>query len=301
MKVVIIVFSPTGNTLKVGNMLRETLMSRGAEVQLIDIARNKKVFRRQKIKEYLKETIEDHDVLCIGGPVYAHHLHYNVKNIIKSLPSPGNGWGRLAVPFITYGSINSGIALSEAAKLLKKSGRITVAGMKVNSCHCFTGMKEVKIEINKGMPGEEAIPLIEELVDRIVELEKIDHEKCKDISQKLGYQSRKGKIKASLIFRERFFQHCIYPKLTFDPDKCKKCGNCAKVCPVQCIEMTENGPTILNDKSPCIHCVSCILNCKYDAISFDADWAKWNKLIIKAAKGEGPLASNEVPKSAVYQ
>jgi Fe-S-cluster-containing hydrogenase component 2/flavodoxin len=300
MKVVIIVFSPTGNTLKVGNMLRETLMSRGAVVQLIDIARNKKVFRKGRIKEYIKETIEDHDVLCIGGPVYAHHLHYNVKDIIKSLPSPGNGWGRFAIPFVTYGRINSGIALSEAAKLLKRSGRITVAGMKVNSCHCFTKMKEIKIKINEGMPGEEAIPLIEELADRIVKLEKVDHEKCIDISQKLGYQSRKGKIKANLIFREKLFQRIIYPKLTFDPDKCKKCGMCAKVCPVQCIEMTEDGPVISKDKPSCIHCVSCILNCKYDAISFDVNWTKWNKLIIKAAKGEGPLASNEEPKSVVY-
>jgi NAD-dependent dihydropyrimidine dehydrogenase PreA subunit len=162
-------------------------------------------------------------------------------------------------------------------------------------------MKEVKIEINEGMPGEEAIPLIEELVHRIVKLEKIDHKKCIDISQKLSYQSCKGKIKANLIFREKCFQRYIYPKLIFDLDKCKKCGKCEKVCPIQCIEMTENGPIISKDKSPCIHCASCVLNCKFDAISFDADWEKWNKLILEAAKGEGPLASNEEPKSVVYQ
>lgn len=72
------------------------------------------------------------------------------------------------------------------------------------------------------------------------------------------------------------------------------------LCPVQCIEMTENGPIILNDRSPCIHCVSCILNCKFDAISFDVDWERWNKLITKAARGEGLLPSNEEPKSVVY-
>ena len=300
MLVAIVVFSPTGNTLKIGKMLEENLLKKNVKVQLVDITRNKALFGDRNYKSYLKELVQKHDLLCIGSPVYAHHLHYNVKKIIKSLPKPGNGWGRLAIPFVTYGRINSGIALSEAAKLLKKSGRINVAGMKVNSCHCFTKMKEVKIKINVGMPGKEAIPLIEELVDRIIKLKKINNNKYIDISKKLSYQSRKGKIKANLIFKEKFFQRYIYPKLIFDLDKCRKCGKCIKVCPVQCIEMTKNGPMISKDKLPCIHCSSCILNCKFDAISFDANWEKWNKIIAKAARGLGPLPSNEVPKSAVY-
>ena len=300
MLVAIVVFSPTGNTLKVGKMLEECLLRKNVKVQLVDITRNKELFGKRNYKSYLKKLVQKHDLLCIGSPVYAHHLHYNVKEIIKSLPRPGNGWGELAIPFVTYGKINSGIALSEAAKLLKKSGRINVAGMKVNSCHCFTKMKEVKIKINEGMPGEEAIPLIEELVNRIIKFEKNKNNGHIDISKKLRYQSYRCKIKANLIFREKFFQRLIYPKIIFDLDKCKACGKCINVCPVQCIEMTKNGPMISKDRLSCIHCSSCIQNCKFDAISFDADWEKWNKLIAKAAKGLGPLPSNEVPRSAVY-
>ena len=300
MLVAIVVFSPTGNTLKVGKMLKECLEKNNIKAQLVDITRNKEIFKEQNFKNGLEKLVQEHDLLCIGSPVYAHHLPYTIKEIIRALPEPRNGWGRLAIPFVTYGKINSGIALHEAAKLLTRSGRTIVAGMKVNSCHCFTKMKEVKITINEGMPGEEAIPVIEELVSRIIKLEKTNNNKCIDVSKELSYQSYKCKIKANLIFREKLFQHYIYPKLIFDLDKCKRCGKCVKVCPVQCIEMTKNGPMISKDKSSCIHCSSCILNCKFDAISFDADWEKWNKLIAKAANGHGLLPSNEVPRSAVY-
>ena len=130
-------------------------------------------------------------------------MHYNVKNIIKALPHPKSGWGKLAVPFVTYGGINSGIALQEGAKLLKKSGRIIVAGMKVNSSHCLSKLKQIKRTVNEGMPGDEALPLIEDLACRIKEFENKKPEDCADITHKLAYQSPKVKIKAHIIFREK--------------------------------------------------------------------------------------------------
>ncbi|WP_455391882.1 EFR1 family ferrodoxin [[Eubacterium] cellulosolvens] len=300
MLVAIIVFSPTGNTLKVGKMLEKSLLARNAKVQLIDITRDRKLFHERDVKSYLEENIKEHDVLCIGSPVYAHHLHYNVKKLIKSLPPVGNGWGKFSIPFVTYGGINSGIALHEGAKLLKRSGRTNIAGMKINSCHWFTKMKQVKIKINENLPGDEVLPLIEDLVDRIVNLKNVKLENCIDVTKEFIYQTFGNRIKAHLIFREKFWQRHLYPKLIFDYNKCRKCGKCVKVCPVQCIEMTKNGPVIPKNHPSCIHCVSCILNCKFDAICFNVNWSKWNKIITKASKGLGFLASNESPKSAVF-
>ena len=125
-------------------------------------------------------------------------------------------------------------------------------------------------------------------------------ETFRDASQELDYQSRKVKIKSKLIFRERFWQRHLYPKLIFHRDRCTGCGLCAKICSVQRIEMNANGPTIPEGNPACIHCARCVSSCPVDAIDFDADWAKWNRLLSKAAAGRGPLASNEFPKSAVY-
>ena len=300
MKVIIIVFSPSGNTLKVGKLLRESLLAKKAEVQLLNITRNEEIFVKRNIKQYLKDTIEPHDVLCVGSPVYAHHLHYNLQNIIKCLPKPGNGWGRLAIPFITWGGINSGVSLQEAANLLKKTGRIVVSGMKINSSHCLSKLRQISKKVNEGMPGDEALPLIEDLATRIIKLGDGKALEYPDASQELDYQNRKVKIKSKLIFRERFWQRHLYPKLIFHHEKCTGCGLCAKICSVQRIEMNGEGPTIPKGNPECIHCARCVSCCPVGAIDFDADWTKWNRLLSKAAAGHGPLPSNEFPKSAVY-
>ena len=172
--------------------------------------------------------------------------------------------------------------------------------MKVNSCHCMTRLRKIKRKINEGMPGDEAIPLIKDLVEIIVKHEDVAPNKAMDISKELRYQSLGGRIKAHLIFRERFWQRHVFPKLTFDTTRCVKCGNCAKVCPVQRIEMTVDGPTVPKGNPDCVHCASCIRSCPAEAIDFDADWERWNKLLAKAADGLGPIPSNELPKSAVY-
>jgi len=280
-------------------MLEKSLLDRDMEVQLIDITRNK-AFSEKNLEGYLKKEVKAHDLICVGSPVYAHHLHYNVKKIIRSLPRPGNGWGGLAVPFITYAGINSGVALYEAAKLLKKSGRTVVSGMKINSAHSLTKLKQITTKINKGMPGNEALPIIEALTERVGKCANINKNDYPDIINKLNYQSLKVRIKAFLIFREKFWQRYMYPTLVYNSDICINCGKCARICPVQRIEINGKGPEILNGSLECIHCASCITTCPSMAIDFKADWIKWNKLISKAAKGEGPLCSNENPKSEVY-
>jgi len=178
MKVAIVVFSPTGNTLKVAEMLENDLKGNGNSVQLLDITRNRKMFREKRHKECLDENVEAHDILLIGAPVYAHHLHYNMLDVIKSLPKADGKWSKLAVPFLTYGGISSGIALYEAAKTLRKTGRIVVSGMKINAFHAMSRI--LSTQQNRGMPGGEAIPLIQELTRRITDM---SANTCRDITK----------------------------------------------------------------------------------------------------------------------
>ncbi|MFX1326762.1 MAG: EFR1 family ferrodoxin [Promethearchaeota archaeon] len=299
MKVAIIVFSPTGNTFKVGQMLEERLISKHIDVQLYNFTGNDLFSSKKNLKSYLKEHIKEHDLLCIGSPVYAHHLHYNVKNIIKALPKPKKGWAKLAVPFVTYGAINSGVALYEAAKLLTRSGRLTILGMKINAFHCMTALPQIKIKINKGMPGVESLPFVKELADKITQFDFGVIDKSKDITKKLNYQKLKNRMKAKIIFKEKFWHKHLYPKLNFNHDKCQKCEQCIDICPVNCIKMTDNGPILLS-KPSCIHCAACILNCPFNAIEVNTNWVRLNNMLENAINGRGPLVSNENPKSLVY-
>jgi ferredoxin len=50
-----------------------------------------------------------------------------------------------------------------------------------------------------------------------------------------------------------------------DRDKCKLCGLCSKVCPVNAIAWQKKAYPVL-DKEACIRCKSCIRACKFKAI-----------------------------------
>ncbi|MBW2519296.1 MAG: 4Fe-4S binding protein, partial [Deltaproteobacteria bacterium] len=48
-------------------------------------------------------------------------------------------------------------------------------------------------------------------------------------------------------------------------DKCKKCGLCPKVCPVDCIAW-EKGQVAVIDRDKCTECTSCYDACRFMAI-----------------------------------
>jgi len=298
MKVSIVVFSPSGNTLKVGSMLEKQLSMRGAEVQLVDATGNKTLFRERDPSRFLAENVGPHDMLCIGGPVYAHHMHYNVLDLIKALPRPGNGWGKYAVPFVTYGTVSSGVALEDAAKMLRRTGRSPVFAMKVDAYHCYG--KLFPTDVNAGMPGDEAIPFVEDLSDRIMRLRSNQGVESPDVTRDLRYLGFADRAKAKMLIREGLFQRHIYPCLSFDTDQCVQCGRCTEVCPVLRIELNETGPYVPTGAPPCIHCGSCIAACPSNAITFKTNMERWGELVHKALSGDCVLASNESPKSAVY-
>lgn len=298
MKVAILVFSPGGHTRMVAEAIKEKMEGRGMRVQVVDVTRCNIYNDSDHIREYLAKSVEQHDVLMIGAPVYAHHFHYNALKLIDALPEPAEGWGRLSIPFVTYGSISSGVSLYEAGQHLKRTGRRNISGLKIESYHVMSRLLSVKV--CEGKPGKEIEPLIDVLAENISKIDISKTDELKDISARLNYQKLKGRIKAYTIFREKLFQEKVYPKLLLDREKCIGCGKCTRMCPVQRLS-TEDGKVAFRQEGPaCIHCGECIAACRLSAISFDADLDKWNNMFAKASAGEGPMPSNENPKSELY-
>lgn len=297
MKVAILVFSPSGNTLKAAKMLETKLIGKGIEVQTVDATRRDIYPDRNKAAVFLQNEVKEHDVLLVGGPVYAHHMHYNVLSLIGALPRPGEGWGALAIPFVTYGAISSGVALYEAGRHLKRTGRKVVMGMKAEAFHCMSKLLATKI--NEGKPGEEIAGLIDEMAERIAALDVGNPQSVKDITSRLNYQKAACILKANIIFREKLWQKRFYPKLDLIPEECSGCGECAKACPVQRLAVGANGRIAEINGAQCIHCGECIAACRNGVIGFKADLEKWNEMFREASEGHGPMPSNEKPRSAV--
>jgi protein-L-isoaspartate O-methyltransferase/flavodoxin/Pyruvate/2-oxoacid:ferredoxin oxidoreductase delta subunit len=293
MKIAIIQFSPSGNTSKVAEMLKNELKQRNQEVQLIDITHEKQFFVEKDAQNFLLEKVKQHDVLLIGSPVYAHHLQYHVKDLIKVLPKPNEIWGKYAIPFVTYGGLTSGIALKEAAELLKKSGRIIHAGMKVSASHRMTRafMSE---EFNKNKLLDNNMSQIIELVNRIMQLNHNKVAKCN--AKSLDYNGLVSTLKANIIFKEKLWHEKRYPKICIDHKICTNCGKCAINCPV--MHLIKKDTTInINDESPCIHCLNCVTDCPNKAIKLVGDLEKGRAFMSKMISKKG---NKEMPETAVY-
>ncbi len=60
-----------------------------------------------------------------------------------------------------------------------------------------------------------------------------------------------------------------YQELIFfdiDPKRCKGCSKCSRICPVHAITGVIKQPFIINHEL-CIKCGTCMMNCKFGAIS----------------------------------
>jgi uncharacterized protein (DUF362 family)/Pyruvate/2-oxoacid:ferredoxin oxidoreductase delta subunit len=66
-------------------------------------------------------------------------------------------------------------------------------------------------------------------------------------------------------------------KPCFDFETCKGCGQCARGCPPQAIEMVDGKPVMNLDK--CIRCFCCHELCNYNAVEIKRPW--WLRLLLR--------------------
>lgn len=270
----IVYCSPNGSTRHVARVMAKHLMKLGLSVTEFDLGREDD---RQRIAAAIQEIAQPF-CLWVGSPVYVDHMVPPVEYFLSSLPGMRQAF---AVPFITWGAVNSGVALYEMGQKLEEKGFTVLGAAKVAAVH--SSMWKSDQPLGAGRPDSDDDEMVQELV-RLIQ-EKIATPEAKALPlESLNYQPLKIQQEA----REKSIAKAkeIYPELAADDDKCSQCGECAQLCPAGAITMNPY-PQFGED---CFLCLKCMRECPEDAIPFDTSAMEQRIRSMAAVVRETPLS-----------
>jgi len=235
MKISIVYFSGTGNTKAIAQAYEKTLVNAGHLVTIDSI-------------ESLKK-IEAHDLLIIGGPIYAGNMPDELINWVrKNIPSV-SGDKKAIVYSTSAGLLNAHGTKSIGKKLAKK-------GYQVVSAPTFEMPRNFYIDKYSPTPEETQKQQFENAAQLIVDsLSKINLHDPIDT---------KGSVIMIDILADvfRIMAKSMGKNFHID-DTCIGCGKCEANCPKHNINFSDK----TYDKK-CILCTRCIHNCPVNAISY---------------------------------
>jgi len=244
--------SPAGTTRQTAEIIAREAEKKGQSVKLQDLA------VREADGGQISEKISPGDLLFVGSPVYAGQPVPRAMEFLSTLP---NAPGAFAVPFVTYGGVNSGRALYDMAKIMHSKSLQVLGGIKVLAVHSLLWQSDDPI--GKGHPDTDDAAKIQEFV-RVI-LEKKEAEQPTTLSpEALDY---KGEMTENPAEESRLegLKSKVLP-LELDMEACTQCGFCDDACPVANIALTPY-PEFDNR---CILCFSCLRSCEEDAINCKA-------------------------------
>ncbi len=236
MKVILYVFSGTGNTLKVAALYKKYM---NADVTVYRISEKSGKF----------PSPEEYDLVGVGYPIHAFSAPEPVINFCKKLPAVAY---RRAFVFKTSGEglhLNDGSS-QKCIKILKKKGydvtleRHIVMPYNMIYRHSDAMAKQMWIY---------AKALVKLSCN---ELESFKRENVKEPFYKTFFIP-------PLNWIESKFAHFHGPMFKVDTNKCIDCGKCAGVCPENNIEKID-GKYKFGHK--CVLCMGCSFGCPVDAI-----------------------------------
>ena len=134
---------------------------------------------------------------------------------------------------------------------------------------CREGTKQMLLMLNKITSGEgtlEDLDTLEELALMVKEMSLCG----------LGQTAPNPVLTTLRYFRDEYEAHIVEKRCPagacsallryiIDPERCRRCGLCAKACPVSCISGDRQTPYVI-DQDKCIKCGACYEKCPFDAI-----------------------------------
>ena len=253
------IFSQTGNTLKVGVAISQGLASGGVEVEQVNF------LHRHRWKP------DNADIIGIGSPVFENRP---AEIVTKYLDDGGFDFtGKKAFVFITSGG-SPAKSLWHLAQAVNRTGAAVVCGLQCRGRSSFPtlfGLFPERPEINELATAEQFGRATANNLKR-GEILAANH---------LINRHRGGFIYDKLGPLVNYIKKKSTPLPISDQSKCTLCGNCVYECPTKSITLKDK--TIVFSKT-CIVCYRCWHVCPNNAITIN--FSPGNGLMERILYGE---------------
>ena len=287
MKVVFLVFSPSGHTLLTAQNFMNMLENKGVSCDMINITKNDNYIQKEDITHTLYSDIGEHCMLVVCAPIYAGHCEQNMLRIIHMLPKRKNG--RIpAILLVTYGGVHSSVALEEMGKGIRSRGYIPIMGIKIAAEHTLTAT--FKKRINRQLPGEKEQQVLAEAAEIAVNVLNGKTDPV-DAKKALEYAPFPKRLMFRILSQEKI--HGKYKKVAINSQICNGCGQCIRACPVNMFAYVDNKVQLIRNPGHCILCAECYHHCTAGAIIHPY-------IEVARKRLSDGFAELENPQSAVY-
>lgn len=233
-------FSPTGATRRVLAAVAEGIQAPGS--LLLDLTTTATSLALTRPSEQ--------SLALIGAPVYRGRVPQTARERLESLQAHDMP----AVLVVTYGNRAFDDALLELADLAQELGFYPFAGAAFIGEHSFS---TEQTPIAPGRPDHRDLELARDFGRRVRAIH--------------AGAARPQELPAPDMPGNRPYRETPEPPPlapATDEALCQLCGDCAKVCPVDAIELAD--ATVRTDPGRCIWCCACVKACPTQARSMDA-------------------------------